>query len=284
MKKYSFLIESKSNFDLNYLNNLSNIRDRIKYCDNSLEYIGHGVGKRVYKLDDTSVLKLAYNRKGLDQNKTEILISKYDYPFLAKVYNCEKRGKWIVAEYCYLNCDRDYGSTFQDFKNKIKQITRLDTVNLWFLCHVLVSGGIQYYNKSKDLFKKMCYELQDQNSIPFKKFKERSHSFWWDLLRNYYKVDNDMELCKNVGELHIAVSYAFHRGMKPSPKFNLDYCFKIIDSGKYKSIPFIKDLIRYPDVRNKIDLADCFNTANTGIVKRNGKDEIVILDYGWREK
>ena len=61
-KTYSFLLESL-NFDLNHLDNLSNIDDRIKYCDDTLEFIGKGIGKRVYKLNNESVSQYSVSLK-----------------------------------------------------------------------------------------------------------------------------------------------------------------------------------------------------------------------------
>ena len=64
-----------SNF-LKELNNINSFANRIKYADNNLTRIGGGSGRIVYELNDTKVLKLAKNQKGVAQNNVEFDLGK----------------------------------------------------------------------------------------------------------------------------------------------------------------------------------------------------------------
>ena len=61
--------ESKFNFD--HLDSLETFEEKIKYCKENLEQIGKGSSRLVFTLTSKTVLKLAWNKKGLEQNTLE---------------------------------------------------------------------------------------------------------------------------------------------------------------------------------------------------------------------
>lgn len=79
---------------------LKSFNQRINYCENNLQRISSGSGRVVYKIDDTKVLKLAKNKKGLAQNETEIDLSK-DYLWdglIGEIFNYDENNLWTEME------------------------------------------------------------------------------------------------------------------------------------------------------------------------------------------
>ncbi|NBP02659.1 MAG: hypothetical protein EBU90_21580, partial [Proteobacteria bacterium] len=53
------------------LDNLNSFNDRIKYCDKNFIFLGTGTHRKVYKLDENSVIKVCFNEGGINQCKFE---------------------------------------------------------------------------------------------------------------------------------------------------------------------------------------------------------------------
>lgn len=90
-----------SNFDLEHFKTLTTFKDRLIYCKENLQHISNGSSRAVFKIDDTKVLKLAKNKKGLAQNNTEISLN-YDNNWystiLADVIEAHEDGLWVEME------------------------------------------------------------------------------------------------------------------------------------------------------------------------------------------
>ena len=63
-----------SNFNLEEFSKLTSFNKRIQYCQERLKRISSGSSRIVYMVDDTKVLKIARNQKGLGQNEIEAAI------------------------------------------------------------------------------------------------------------------------------------------------------------------------------------------------------------------
>lgn len=64
-----------------------------------LEKIGQGMSRSVYSLDSKKVLKIALDKNGIEQNRTEIeLSSRMRNLSIAKIYDYDDDRMWIVAE------------------------------------------------------------------------------------------------------------------------------------------------------------------------------------------
>ena len=99
-------------FNLKIFDEINSFAGRIRYCENRLKRISQGTGRIVYLIDNDKVLKLAKNRKGIEQNWNEFSISN-NCEIVAKVLNADKQnGLWIVSEYARR-------ATAQDFKRLI---------------------------------------------------------------------------------------------------------------------------------------------------------------------
>lgn len=76
---------------------LRSFNARIQYCQKHLKRIASGSSRIVYMVDDTKVLKLAKNQKGLAQNEVEIKASK-DYMWdglVAEIYDYDENSLWV---------------------------------------------------------------------------------------------------------------------------------------------------------------------------------------------
>lgn len=91
---------------MRYTDTLKNLSHsgRVKYCEKHLLKLGAGSGRVVFRLSDTSVLKIAKNSKGLAQNKAEADLF-YDGYFsqkytdmVAKVYDSATDYTWLEME------------------------------------------------------------------------------------------------------------------------------------------------------------------------------------------
>lgn len=59
------------NFSMDEFNNIHSYRGKVKYASDRLKRLGAGSSRIVYQIDNTKVLKLAKNKKGLAQNEVE---------------------------------------------------------------------------------------------------------------------------------------------------------------------------------------------------------------------
>ena len=92
--------EYPTTWNVEEFRNLKSFNQRIQYCETNLTRISSGSSRIAYKIDDTKVLKLAKNKKGLAQNQAEIEYSQ-DYmmdDIVAQVFNYDENGLWLEME------------------------------------------------------------------------------------------------------------------------------------------------------------------------------------------
>ena len=66
------------NWNVEDFKKLNSFNKRIQYCEEKLTRISSGSSRIVYKIDESKVLKLGKNKKGIAQNEAEIDFSN-DY-------------------------------------------------------------------------------------------------------------------------------------------------------------------------------------------------------------
>lgn len=79
---------------------LRSFNQRVKYAQQNLKRISSGSSRIVYQIDDTKVLKLAKNKKGIAQNEVEIDFSQ-DYMWdsiVAEVHDYDPNFLWLEME------------------------------------------------------------------------------------------------------------------------------------------------------------------------------------------
>lgn len=89
-----------SHFDMDHFKSLTSFNSRITYCNENLKRISSGSGRIVYIIDDTKVLKLAKNKKGVAQNEVEIEYSNYFEikDIVARVIDYHMDDLWVEME------------------------------------------------------------------------------------------------------------------------------------------------------------------------------------------
>lgn len=88
------------NWNIEDFKKLKSFNQRVKYCQDNLQRISSGSSRIVYKVDDTKVLKLAKNPKGVAQNNAEIEFGGdyYLQGLIGKLFDNEENGLWVEME------------------------------------------------------------------------------------------------------------------------------------------------------------------------------------------
>ena len=92
--------EYPTSFDMDHFKTLTKFTERVKYCEEHLKRISSGSARIVYMIDDTKVLKLAKNQKGLAQNEVEIQWGQDSYfgSILAHTFMYHPDDLWVEME------------------------------------------------------------------------------------------------------------------------------------------------------------------------------------------
>lgn len=89
-------------FSLDKLSSIPSFRGRYNYCVTHIgKHVGKGSSRATFQLDDSKVLKLAINEKGLAQNGQEGQDDYYlqQLGIVPEIYETDDDNKWIVTEY-----------------------------------------------------------------------------------------------------------------------------------------------------------------------------------------
>ena len=103
---YHFMGENKvdedypSSFDMDHFKSLTSFAARKRYADQQLPKIGSGSARHVYIIDNDHVLKLAANRRGLEQNRNEISLGQDNYfsSVVAQIVDFHQDDLWMESE------------------------------------------------------------------------------------------------------------------------------------------------------------------------------------------
>jgi hypothetical protein len=89
-----------TSWNIDEFKKLNSFASRIDYCNRNLQRVSSGSSRVVYKVDDTKVLKLAKNKKGLAQNEVEIEFGNYYdlEDIVAKVFESDNNNLWVEME------------------------------------------------------------------------------------------------------------------------------------------------------------------------------------------
>lgn len=91
----------RGTFDLNLFKTLKSLGQIHEYVQGAgLQFLGEGLGRQVYLLSSSKVLKIVGNEMGVLQNKDEIEgFRKFGHTgAVAKVYESNPEGYWIIME------------------------------------------------------------------------------------------------------------------------------------------------------------------------------------------
>jgi hypothetical protein len=97
-----FVVDPSLNPDFNMeeFKSLKTFKQRVEYCNKSLNRLSSGSSRVVYRLDSNKVLKLAKNNRGIEQNSSEgdHMSDKYYEGIVTKVYEIDDNDEWVVSE------------------------------------------------------------------------------------------------------------------------------------------------------------------------------------------
>ena len=146
-------------FSIKTLDDLKTFKNRVKYCKENLKYLGRGSSRMAFMMPNGHVLKLAFNRKGLAQNRVEA----GDY---------YKNSLGCFSE-CYGNAD-DYSWCEVEAAGKARPMDfpRLLGIAFGEMCDILVYMTRQRGNPSAFRY----YHF----STPMDRLKEIEDSVWND--------------------------------------------------------------------------------------------------------
>lgn len=167
-----------SSNDIDNFTQLHKFADRKKYADENYKLLNKGTGRYVYDINNEYVLKLAKNNKGIEQNKTEINISKsgkYN-DITANVVEFDVNGLYLIQQ-------KAYRLTEQSFKD----ITGLQLQGfLYYLRHDKEWDGenVKFYNKVNSLV----------NEFELDRFDITNESSWGIINNNVVMVDYGLDM------------------------------------------------------------------------------------------
>ena len=98
-------------FSLAEFEALSSVKDRKAYCEKDLKFLGEGSSRIVYDIDNYTVIKMAKNKKGIEQNRVEANPSFQNYDIMAKIFQHDKQHTYLIME----RADKATTEEFQDF-------------------------------------------------------------------------------------------------------------------------------------------------------------------------
>ena len=110
-------------FSLDALSSLPSFNARFKYCTEHLgKHIGKGSSRATFQIDDETVLKLAWNDKGVAQNDEEA--RAYGDDIFPQVKDYDPNGQWLISEFVLPAKAQDFkhcfNMTFKQFCSFIR--------------------------------------------------------------------------------------------------------------------------------------------------------------------
>ena len=87
-----------ASFSFDEFKNIKSYSGKLKYAENNLKKLKSGSARTVYVVDDEKVLKVAKNKKGLEQNSVEADRYLQNYDIVAKVFETDDNDYWVEME------------------------------------------------------------------------------------------------------------------------------------------------------------------------------------------
>lgn len=124
---------ASKDFDVNKFKSLNSYAKKIKYAKEMMgKPLGTGSSRMVFIIDDTKVLKLAKNQKGLIQNEVEIgwADNYYFDNLLANVIDFDENNLWVIMELAKKVKKSDFkrlwGINFQDMFDYLNYVYNIN--------------------------------------------------------------------------------------------------------------------------------------------------------------
>ena len=139
-------------FDINQFKDLPSFAAKARYLrSHGLDKLGAGSSRAAFIADDTTVIKVAKNKKGLAQNRVEAELSanvSQDAP-IAKVKDSDPDNIWIESERARRAKPSDFNSIVgYPMKDIIKALGEMVNSRK----NIRVAPGSRWYNRDRKLF------------------------------------------------------------------------------------------------------------------------------------
>lgn len=100
--------EYPESFSFSKLEGIRSYAGKMRYAESHLEKLASGSARVVYKVDETKVLKIAKNKKGLAQNSVEAQGYLQNYDIVAQVFETDNDDYWIEMEFARKATKNDF--------------------------------------------------------------------------------------------------------------------------------------------------------------------------------
>lgn len=113
-------------FSFQQLEDINSYAGKLRYAKSHLKKLASGSARVVYMVDDTKVLKMAKNKKGLAQNSVEAQGYLQNYEIAAQVFETDGDDYWIEMEYARKVSKADFkritGISIDELDNYLKHV------------------------------------------------------------------------------------------------------------------------------------------------------------------
>ena len=249
--KDEIVTEIDNSFDFDELLKFDQFEDRVNYLKSKCQFVGEGSSRTTFILNDKIALKIAKNEKGIAQNENEIKLAETLNALdgFATIFDWDKKSySALTTELCSpLEDDQSGVDTFYE----MFKMTPMETIDM--LLYLYEQDGTTTH-----LRKKMQLILASE---------DRSFSDLCDMVEKQY-LSSVLDCMSKVE-------------MMEKARINL----KFLDMYDDKNNPqgqVLRSIIDFQIKTNgeKVIFDDMTNPANWGIINRNGKDCLVIIDAG----
>lgn len=249
--KDSIVTEVDNSFNFDELLKFEYFEDRVDYLRGKCQFVGEGSSRTTFILNDNTALKIAKNEKGIAQNENEIKLAETlnDLDGFATIFDWDKKTySALTTELCSpLEDDESGVDTFYD----MFKMTPTETIDL--LMYIYEQDGITTHLRKK---MKLILSSEDQ-----------SFSTICDMVEKQY-LSSVLDCMSKVE-------------MMEKARINLKFLDMYDDANNPQGQVF-KSIIKFQIETNgeKVIFDDMTNPANWGMINRNGKDCLVIIDAG----
>ena len=249
--KDEIVTEIDNSFDFDELLKFDQFEDRVNYLKGKCQFVGEGSSRTTFILNDKIALKIAKNEKGIAQNENEIKLAETLNALdgFATIFDWDKKSySALTTELCSpLEDDQSGVDTFYE----MFKMTPMETIDM--LLYLYEQDGTTTH-----LRKKMKLILASE---------DRSFSDLCDMVEKQY-LSSVLDCMSKVE-------------MMEKARINL----KFLDMYDDKNNPqgqVLRSIIDFQIKTNgeKVIFDDMTNPANWGMINRNGKDCLVIIDAG----
>ena len=156
-------------FDIRKFKSLKDIKEINAYADSFLQKLGQGSSRAAYILSSSKVLKIAVNKKGIAQNKTEmdVFTNPQTKPMISKIVDYDPEYTWLLADSVReFKSERDFEIAakirFDDFIDEVRNVKTgksetnnqlvMNTVNTMNSTDLLIGdlAIVEHWGKSAD--------------------------------------------------------------------------------------------------------------------------------------